>query len=60
MQGHIHGLGNVVSSTADGKYTTADAVSSVLDGSPPLPTAGIMFIQGGPKNGANDHNFVKT
>ena len=49
MQGHIHGLGNVVFSTADGTYTTADAVSSVPDGSPPLPTAGIMFIQGGPK-----------
>ena len=51
MQGHIHGLGNVVSSTAES--TNVDAVSSVLDGSSPLPTAR-MFTHDGPKNGAAD------
>jgi len=60
MQGRIHGLGNVVSSSADGTHTSADAVSSVPAGSSPPPTAGIMFMQGGPKNGTNDHNSVKT
>jgi len=59
MQGHIHGLGNVVSSAAESTNTTVDAVSSVLDGSSPLPTAR-MFTHDGPKTGpqTHDHNSV--